>query len=245
MNKDEILNKSLSNIVIEDFSRANLFYRLGLDFYCNGQQLLKDAIVENHLDEDEILAELERKSTQCFYSATDFNQWPLDLLIDYIVKRHHRMVYDKKESIIELATKVADAHQQEHSELVKIKDSLVESIRELEWHFRKEENILFPFIIKLYYASQEGKTIEPMHCDTVLNPINVMHMEHERENQRYRNIIALTNNFMPPFGADEDYIELYNVIESFILDLFEHIHIENNIIFPKAIELEKKVVFSK
>lgn len=242
MKVDEMLNSSLASIVIDDFSRANIFYRYGLDFYCNGQQLLKDVIAEKQLDETELLSDLQGIENKCFYSATDFKQWPLDLLIDYIVKRHHRMVYNKKDDLLALVNKVLDRHKQEHSELVQIRDSLIESIQELGKHFRKEENILFPFIIKLYYAAQNDKTIEPMHCNTVLNPINQMHMEHEHENQRYRHIIALTNNFMPPFDADEDYIELYNELETFILDLFEHIHIENNIIFPQAVELEKKVV---
>lgn len=167
-----------------------------------------------------------------------FEEWPLDLLMDYILKIHHRGIRKNGPQLLELIGKVRDLHSQNHSYLIELYDLVKESLVDLESHLQKEENVLFPYLYELFEASENKMRMSRMHCGTIRNPIRVMFSEHDNESRRYMYIKTLTNGFTVP----EDGCELYGLmmrdLELFINALFEHIYLENEILFSRFQEIE-------
>lgn len=164
----------------------------------------------------------------------DFRSWPLDLIIDFIEKKHHRFVRDMTEEIMPYLDKVSRVHGGRHPELHKIYSLFSQSADDLSVHMRKEEMILFPLIIRLINAPGQLTS----SFDSVSNPINMMRHEHAIEGERFRTIARLSDNYTPPEDACNTYRVVFALLKDFENDLHKHIHLENNILFPKAIELE-------
>ncbi len=236
-------NQKVGEIVAEDFSTTRVFKHFGIDFCCHGNVDLKTACREQNVDIEKVLHELQLPlNEQTVDLNIPFSSWPLDLLIDYVLKIHHRNIRSNGPELLSLLAKVKLAHGECHPELYELEDLLVESFHDLEAHLQKEENVLFPYLYRLYEATQKHESIEAMHCGTISNPIRVMMTEHENEGARYKHIIELTNHFATPEDGCLSYRMLMHDLETFVDALFEHIHIENNIIFPRFEELEKKSV---
>ncbi|HRA71900.1 MAG TPA: hemerythrin domain-containing protein, partial [Flavobacterium sp.] len=171
--------------------------------------------------------------------AIDFKSWPNDLLIDYIEKVHHRFVEEKTQILIPFLDKICSVHGENHPELLEINQIFNDSAKELASHMKKEELILFPFIKEMINATKSHGTIGKPFFETIKNPIAAMMNEHENEGERFRTISALTHNYTPPNDACSTYNATYKLLEEFEQDLHKHIHLESNILFPKAKALEK------
>jgi regulator of cell morphogenesis and NO signaling len=164
------------------------------------------------------------------------------LLIDYVLKIHHRGIRAKGPRLLEDIKRVAEVHGAAHPELNQLVTLFAASLEDLESHLQKEEQVLFPDCLNLFEASMRKEMVEKMHCGTVANPIRVMHSEHSDEGTRYKYIRNLMNGFAAPDDACASYKLMLEELEEFMDGLFEHIHIENNILFPRFLHLEKKVV---
>lgn len=167
-----------------------------------------------------------------------FESWPLDLLIDYALKTHHRKIRANGPGIQELI----DSTVSEYPVMAEVGLLFAESLEDLESHLMKEEQVLFPFLYELCDAALNGERMGAMHCGSVIHPISVMKMEHASEIERYDRVRALTNNFTAPEGASEALVEAMDRLKDFVEALLEHIHIENDLIFPMAEQLENSVV---
>lgn len=165
--------------------------------------------------------------------------WPADLLIDYILKIHHRGIRDNGPGILARFRRAVEARP-EQLELAEACALFEESLIDLDMHLMKEENVLFPFILELFEADREDRDLEQMHCGSVANPIRVMEDDHEGEIQRYARIAQLTHDFA--VDANADYRELMSEVAAFMNALHEHIHLENEILFPLAVRLEDRHV---
>ena len=228
---------AVGQIVAENYVAASLFDKYGIDFCCHGQATLLDACAGKNISAQEIIRLLENdKESNNF----DFLSWPIDLLIDYILKIHHRNIRQKGNKLLELLTKVVGVHGIRHPELKEIQHSFHESLQDLELHLEKEENVLFPYLYHLYSASEQGMLPEKIHCGTVMNPIQVMMAEHDNEGERYRHFSELTNGYTAPKDACASYMFMLSELQNFEKALHEHIHLENNILFPWGIGEEKK-----
>lgn len=172
--------------------------------------------------------------------SIDYKSWPLDLLIDYIEKKHHRYVEEKIPVLRQFLDKLCNVHAERHPELYKINELFTASANELATHMKKEELILFPFVRKMVSATKSKNPIEAPHFGTVENPITMMMQEHDNEGERFRQIAELTNNYNPPADACNTYRVTFAMLDEFEKDLHLHIHLENNILFPKAIKLEQQ-----
>ena len=172
--------------------------------------------------------------------SIDYKSWPLDLLVDYIEKKHHRYVAEKVPVLLQFLNKLCKVHGERHPELLKINAHFTASAGELAAHMKKEELILFPFVKKMIHATMAQSAIEVPRFGTVENPIAMMKDEHDNEGVRFREIAKLTNNYTPPTDACNTYRVTYAMLEEFEKDLHLHIHLENNILFPEAIKLEKQ-----
>ncbi len=231
---------TVGEFVAGDFRTAAVFSKYGIDFCCKGNRTLEEVCEKKGLDvysiQDELNAVLESKSD----NNIDFKSWPVDLLIDYIEKTHHRYVEEKSTALLFYLDKLCKVHGQRHPELFEIGLHFKICATELAQHMKKEELILFPFVKKMFNALRDQESIEQPHFGTVNNPIAMMQDEHENEGERFRIIAKLTDNYNPPIDACETYRVTFAMLKEFEQDLHKHIHLENNIVFPKAQAMETK-----
>lgn len=237
---ETINNQTIGSIVASNYKTASVFQKFGIDFCCKGGRTIKEACEAKQINaeavEDEVLSILAEKESQ----ATDYNSWPLDLLTDYIEKKHHRYVTEKVPVLNAYLNKIYKVHGDKHPELLEIFNLFTASAHELMMHMKKEELMLFPFIRKMVQAENEGLTLNAPQFGTVQNPIKMMMQEHENEGDRFQKISELTNTYTPPEDACATYKVAFATLKEFEEDLHTHIHLENNILFPKAIALEEK-----
>lgn len=236
----DLRKRNVGDIVAERFSTASAFYKFGIDFCCHGQVALDEACKNANVDVDTVINAINSNNTAS-EGGIPFASWPIDLLIDYVLKIHHRGIRNNGPVLLELIEKVRNAHGERHPELNELYDLVSVSLEDLENHLQKEENVLFPYLLELFDASERSVSIEPMHCGSIANPIRVMNMEHEAEGNRYLHIKEITNGFEAPQDGCNTYRLMMAELEKFVNALFEHIHIENNIMFPKSLELEQRM----
>ena len=234
-------NQIIGELVAKDYRAASVFKKYGIDFCCQGNRTIQEASEKKGVEFIKVLADLEEVTQANSNSFSDYQSWPLDLLADYIEKKHHRYVQDKTLELQPYLDKICKVHGQNHPELFEIRKEFNESAGELAVHMKKEELILFPFIRKMVKAKQGGNSIGIPHFDTVQNPIKMMEEEHSVEGERFRKIDEISNGFTPPLDACNTYQVTFALLKEFEQDLHLHIHLENNILFPKAIELEKQI----
>ena len=239
-NTIEFSKKNIGQFVAEDYRTAAIFKKHNIDFCCKGHKTLEEVCEKRGLKQDEILYELETVLNSNSSQSIDYKSWPLDLLIDYIEKKHHRYVEEKTPVLKQFLDKLCKVHGQRHPELFEVNELFIASAGELAAHMKKEEIILFPFIKKLVKAKIDSQTILQPSFGTVENPIAMMMTEHDNEGERFRQIAKLTNDYQAPADACNTYKVTYAILDEFEKDLHLHIHLENNILFPRAIKLEKQ-----
>ena len=237
INQDHIIGE----LVAQDYRTASVFKKYGIDFCCQGNRTIQDACVKKNIDTKSVLSDLSGVVQEQSQAATDYKSWPLDLLADYIEKKHHRYVEQKTLEIKPYLDKICKVHGEHHPELFEIQQHFNATAGELAAHMKKEEFILFPFVRKMAKAKQEGLKIDAPHFGKVENPIQMMMDEHSAEGDRFSKIEGLSNNYTPPQDACNTYRVTYALLKEFEQDLHLHIHLENNILFPKSIELEKEL----
>ncbi len=233
---------TIGELVASDFRKAEVFKKFGLDFCCGGKKSLKEACEKNGINENEVQMELDKITDRPTDNQHDFNSWDLDFLTDYIINIHHKYVKEAVSMLYEYSDKVANRHGANHPEVIRIAQLFKEIAAELTPHMEKEEMILFPYIKKLAVAKRENNKLENSAFGSVQNPINRMMTEHENVGEVMDEVHTLSNNFTPPADACSSYQVLYSKLHEFEDDLHQHIHLENNLLFPKAIQLEKELL---
>lgn len=237
----DIRNEHIGEIVSKDFRTAAIFKKNGIDFCCKGGRTIEDACAPKKIDATKIYEDIEALPNK-EGGSIDFNTWPLDLLADYVEKTHHRYVEEKTPILQAFLEKLARVHGERHPELIEIRNLFEGSVQDLAVHFKKEELVLFPFIKNMVKAKISGEELIHPSFGTVENPVAMMKHEHTVEGERFAKIAELTSNYNPPADACNTYRVTFAMLEEFESDLHTHIHIENNILFPKAIKLEKDFV---
>ncbi|PZX50925.1 iron-sulfur cluster repair di-iron protein [Algoriphagus chordae] len=237
-------NSIIGELVAQDYRYATVFQKNKIDFCCQGNRTVEEACAKKDVAVDGLIEQLNAAAQTNDASSSDFNSWPLDLLATYIEKKHHRYVETRITEIKPMLAKIVKVHGDLHPELHEVQELFLGSAGELTAHMKKEEFILFPFVKKMVEAA-EGKTeLEPSHFGSVENPVEMMKDEHAAEGERFRIIAELTNDYTPPVGACTTYMVTFSLLKEFEQDLHMHIHLENNILFPNAIELEKTLVYA-
>lgn len=234
-------NTIIGELVAQDYRTASIFKKYGIDFCCQGNRTIIDACKAKNIDQTKVMSDLLAVKNSNETGTTDYQSWPIDLLADYIEKKHHRYVEEKIQEIKPYLDKICRVHGNRHPELFEINEHFNATAGELAKHMKKEELILFPYVRKMVKAKQVNSKIEAPHFDTVQNPIAMMMHEHSHEGERFRKIEELSNNYTPPHDACNTYRITFALLKEFEQDLHLHIHLENNILFPKTIELENKL----
>jgi len=229
-NKDE----SIGQIAAKDIKKVEVFRKYGIDFCCGGKKSLAKVCEEKGLELSIVEAELNSANDTAPHIHTNFNDFPLDFLCEYIVNAHHSYAKKTLPILVELADKVSNKHGARHPELEKIANLVGLINTELILHMRKEEVVLFPFIHKL--VSKDGFNSTK---DLIREPITLMEMEHESVGSYLDEIELFTNKFTPPANACNSFQLLYHTLKQFNEDIHLHVHLENNILFPKALDIIK------
>lgn len=230
--------KRVRDIILDNAAAASVLFHFGID-YCNENKSLEALCSQYGADVEQVEQQLQNILV---YPGIRFSAWPLDLLLDYILKYHHRIGRQRGAELLRQITQVRECYGKYFPDLQEIYEQVVQSLSDLEIHFSKEENVLFPYLYELVEAAQHNRRLGAMHCGTICNPIRVMLMEHEGERQRYMSLRTLTRGFSVPNGVGEDYARMMFLLREFVESLFEHIFLENNLLFPHAEALEREWV---
>lgn len=233
---------TLGELAASDMRKALLLRQNGLDFCCGGKKTLKKACAEKGLDSSRLEEELAMIDHLGKGKHPPYLEWKPDFLVDYIVNTHHHYVRNRLPELKALSQKVAYKHGEDHPELTRIQQLIEEIDAEMLSHMVKEERVLFPYVKALSMQKDIDQTQYGCQFGTVQNPINMMEMEHEVVGEHLLEIRQLTRNYTLPESACKSYHLLYDVLEEFEEDLHLHVHLENNILFPKALQLEKNLV---
>jgi regulator of cell morphogenesis and NO signaling len=238
MRKDQAGQATVGEIAAKDLRKAQVFRKYGIDFCCGGKKTLKEVCSEKGLDEVAIARELQAQDNVRGSRAVAYADWSPDFLADYIVNTHHSYVRKTLPELRAFGRKVAAVHGPNHPELIRISDLIQELSAELKDHLMKEEEILFPYVKDLVRARQDGKPLPVPNFGSIGNPIHIMEDEHESAGGILEEIRRLSGDYTLPAEACASYTLLFNMLQEFEEDLHIHIHLENNILFPKSKELE-------
>lgn len=239
---ESIRNSTIGSLVAANFKAASVFKKFGIDFCCKGNRTIEEACTGKKLDPEQVMQEVLSVLKTKEASSIDYNSWPLDLLADYIEKTHHRYITEKTPELLFFLEKLCRVHGERHPELFGIYREFLASSEELGMHMNKEENILFPFIRQMVLAENKQTALDEPHFMTVQNPIAMMMNEHEIEGGRFREISEMSDGYNPPADACTTYRVAFEMLKDFEQDLHTHIHLENNILFPKAVKLEQELM---
>jgi len=231
--------QTVREIALEQPTSIRVFERLGIDYCCGGRKPLSEACEARSLEVDTVIAELEAAAAGPRGPVQDFAKEPLAGLCAHIVATHHEYVKRELPRLMTLAQKVVNRHGENHPELPLIQATLARLGEELTQHLAKEEMVLFPYISKLERAVAESGP-KPRSCfGTVSNPITMMTREHDDAGMLLEVLRKKSNEYTTPEGACPTYHAFFDGLREFEQDLHQHIHLENNVLFPRAIEMEE------
>ncbi|MCO5248725.1 MAG: iron-sulfur cluster repair di-iron protein [Chitinophagales bacterium] len=237
----EILKESIvGEVVANDYKTASVFQEAGIDYCCKGNRKIEDVCTDENVSIDTLLEKLNTVQTDENTSDTDYNTWELDRLATHIQERHHRYVEKAITEIKPLIAKIVEVHGKSHPELTEVQTIFNVMAGELVVHMKKEELILFPNIKKLVKA-KNGETTQTA-LKSVKSPIMMMVHDHDSQAEQSKKLIQITHHFTTPEDGCNTYQVTYAKLHEFMEDLYMHLHLENNILFPKAEILESGVL---
>jgi len=232
-------NTLVSEIVADNYKAASVFKSHKIDFCCNGNRPL-ETVCKGNLTVDVLIDEILETQSQKS-ELPDYQSWDIGFLSDYIYHNHHTYVEKRIPELMQFLHKISRVHGENHPELIEVYRLFSESADDLTLHMKKEELILFPYFKQLAQAQKEGGKVSASQFQTVQSPISMMHQEHDNEGDRFRKIAELTNDYTPPGDACTTYRVAFLMLQEFEADLHKHIHLENNILFKRAIKLEQSL----
>ncbi|HEV2349790.1 MAG TPA: iron-sulfur cluster repair di-iron protein [Terriglobia bacterium] len=234
--------KTVRELAMENFAATRVFEKLGIDYCCGGSQSIEQACRAANVRVDEVMKSIEAAGRSMPTSLED-RRWqcePLADLIVYIQNRHHKYTREEIARLNPLFDKVCSVHGMNHPELPKMLEIFHGLAGELTMHMMKEEMVLFPYVIRLENAGTRNEPVPFAPFGTVKNPVAMMVHEHDSAGEALRALRQASRSYAPPQDACLSFKTLFNALSEFEADLHQHIHLENNILFPRAIELEKR-----
>ncbi len=241
---NDMQTSTIKQIVTNDFRTAAIFEKYSLDFCCGGGKTIEEACKEKAVNPGVVFDDLKSSLTSSPGQGDQFQAMRLDELIDHIVTTHHEYVRTAIPAIYTHTQKVASVHGANHPEVTAIAERFATVAEELRKHMIKEEQVLFPYIKNLVRAKMSGTKMAQPPFGSAQNPIRMMEAEHQSAGNEMYEIRSLSASYTPPPDACTTFKVSYLELQQFELDLHNHVHLENNILFPKAIVLEQQVIAS-
>lgn len=228
----------IKDILTSNIKAAHIFEKYDIDFCCKGNRPLKEVCDEKNINIEEILTEINSITNSNNIKEEQFDNWSLTFLMDYIINNHHSYVKNTISQMIPHLEKVSSKHGEKYPELYEIKLIFEKVAKEMISHMQKEEDMLFHVIRYLIDCQNFNERPKMNGFKTIKNLIDVMEDDHANTGKAMERIRLLTNRFAPPADACNTFKLTYKELEDFEKDLHIHVHLENNILFPKAIQLE-------
>lgn len=236
------LDKTVRDVALEVPQATRVFEKLRIDYCCGGQRLLGEACVAASVDPaalESMIREAQQTARQ--HDGFDLQRRSLSELIDYILDTHHVFTRSESTRLQALIKKVVTAHGANHPELREIRTTFKSLADDLVTHMLKEERMLFPYIKALEAATRKSNLRPFAPFGTVVNPVRMMMLEHDTAGDLLRWLRSLSSDYTVPPDACLSFQTLYQALENFEHDLHQHIHLENNLLFPRAVELESSL----
>ncbi|MDX9880648.1 MAG: iron-sulfur cluster repair di-iron protein [Prolixibacteraceae bacterium] len=234
MTTEALKQRTIGQIVADDYRAAAIFKQAGIDFCCGGNKSIEVACNEKNVDVQKLTLELNELELSTPSQHHDFKNWDLGFLADYIVNTHHKYVLKTLPELVHYTQKIAYVHGENHPEIIEVASLFHEINRELLQHLKQEEEVLFPAIKEVMKNGTRGAKT------TIVIEISRMNGEHEFAGEAMDKINEITNGYALPEDACNTYRVAFKLLEEFEDDLHTHVHLENNILFPKAIILAKQ-----
>ena len=233
--------KTVRELAVENPAATRIFEKLGIDYCCGGNQSLDEACRAVNLPLDQVLDSLEmaEQTTRSAQKLHDWQREPLADLIAHINGTHHKYTREEIARLGPLFVKVCSVHGQNHPELAEIRAIFAGLAQELTMHMMKEEMVLFPYIVRMEESVIQNEPIVPPPFGSVQNPVSMMEHEHDSAGAALRAMRQASSSYSAPPDACISYQTLYKALAEFEADLHQHIHLENNTLFPRAIAMEQ------
>ncbi|MEO8434619.1 MAG: iron-sulfur cluster repair di-iron protein [Pyrinomonadaceae bacterium] len=239
---NSLATKTVRELALEIPGATRVFEKMGIDYCCGGERSLADACTIAGVTFADAQKSLELTNAATADSdERDFQKTTLVELIDHIEAKHHSFTRLEIGRLKALLEKVCLAHGENHPELLRINLLFRELGADLETHMTKEEQVLFPYVIRMEAAAKQQIPLFRPPFVTIANPVRMMMLEHDRAGELLKEIRALSSNYIPPADGCLSYQTLYTALAALEKDLHQHIHLENNILFPRAVEMEPAV----
>jgi len=232
------LDRSIGAIAAEDYRAAQVFEKYNLDFYCKGDRLLGEVARKKNLDPEKLSEEISKATPGEVDPSADYNRWPLDELADHIARTHHRYSEEQTALLKPLLAGLKEDFGEGHPELRQVQTIFDGIAGEMAMHMKREELMLFPFIRRMVKADRDQ---QPLKAFSGSNRVEAFVHEHDAQKAAFETIAGITNHYRPPERAEGRYRHVLEELKAFEADLHKHLHLENNILFPKATELEKRL----
>jgi len=233
--------KTVRELVLENPTATRVFEKLGIDYCCGGQQSLQEACRTANLKMDDVVDALEMADLSARAVPADHN-WQTEALADliaHIKNTHHKYTREEIARLGPLFDKVCSVHVKNHPELVQMRGVFQGLAQELTTHLMKEEMVLFPYMVRMEESVLQKEAVLPPPFGSVQNPVSMMEHEHDSAGNALRAMSAASSGYSAPAEACVSYQTLYKALAEFEADLHQHIHLENNILFPRAVAMEK------
>jgi regulator of cell morphogenesis and NO signaling len=230
-------SKTVRELAVEVPGATRVFEKMGIDYCCGGGRSLADACAIAGVTIEDVRLELTTAS-HAQWEEPNFHTATLEELINHVVGKHHSFTRLEIARLTALLEKVCLAHGENHPELFRINVLFRELGADLEIHMTKEERVLFPYVIRMEAATKQHVPLFRPPFGTVANPVRMMMLEHDLAGAMVKEIRALSSDYVTPADACLSYQTLYSALEALEKDLHQHIHLENNILFPRAVAME-------
>jgi regulator of cell morphogenesis and NO signaling len=235
-----VIDKTVRELALENPLATSVFERLGIDYCCGGNQSLREACRRANVSADKVLDGIEQVE-QADLARREQRDWqiqPLAALIAHIQNTHHKYTREELARLQPLFEKVCAVHGKNHPELLEIQESFRNLAQELSAHMMKEEMILFPYISTIEGVVARSETIARPPFGSIRKPVSMMEHEHNSAGNTLRAMRQASNGYSAPADSCVSYKTLYTALAMFEADLHQHIHLENNILFPRAVAIE-------
>lgn len=234
-------NMTLGQIASNYQDASDIFIKYGIDYCCGGKRNFTEACRSHGLDPDTVGKEIIEHESPSRKLDDKLDNFSIPQIISHILEYHHAYVRSKREKLTLLAKKVAAVHSERHPELVGVAQLTENLFDELEVHMRKEEEVLFPAILALVSHQEDGTPIPQTRFGSIANPIGAMERDHMQTGGELFDLKGMTDDFRVPEEGCISFKELYDGLRDMQANTFEHVHLENNVLFPRALALEQTI----
>lgn len=239
---NEIYNISVADVAALSENNRLVLEKYNIDYCCHGNASLADSCKSHNVSVSELVRELSAENQHHTSTALHYNVWSPEFLVDFIIENHHHFLKENLAPLAKLLEHVADHHGDKFPELRELYAAYQRFSSTLITHLFREEEELFPFIKKMYRLAAEKRTMQPPYFGSIEKLEFSLSKEHADTGNELALLRELTNNFTPPPGACTSFKRAYSMLKEIYHDTKKHIHLENNLLFPKALEIEKRII---